>query len=453
MKTWKLEAELQAITSVLQSPSDIKNLLISRLTEEHFAYDQMLLSYKVLSKLLKVTTNLPSIETFLQAPGLTAEAIDVIRTSSEPIISNVDDANHLLTVLDYYRKSRKSLELAMTITAKMKANDALPDMTDITSDIEKTLSSLNLGTSELKITNLGKGQDGDTLLKDLLDGELPRLVPSTFLNFDIKVGGFGCNELVILASHAKGGKSLIALNMLIRMYLQHNQNVIMVSMEMSREEVRDRLVANLTGVDYNKIRTKTMNKFERDRISLEWAKFNEHGEKNGCRFTIWDTAPGLTTSQLKLQVKNRGYNVVCVDYLNLMEAAEAKLPDWQRLSVLGRELKQATKELDTLILSPTQMNDDGDVRYSKALKEHANTMWRWFYKEEQKASHLIRVDQLVVRSWEQFPFMLREDFGRSIVMDGPSEVIEQNNSAGGKDEDGKGKSKRKEELNRMYKDD
>jgi replicative DNA helicase len=265
----------------------------------------------------------------------------------------------------------------------------------------------------------------------------------------LKVGGFGYTDFVILASHAKGGKSLTALNMLIKQYLLHNLNVALVSMEMKDFEIRDRIVSYLTGIDHGKIRQKTLNKMESDRVRQEWNKFSKHGETNNCRFTIWDTVPGLKTSELKLTLKNRGYDVVCVDYINLMEAGDGKLPDWQRLSVLGRELKQATKELNTLILAPTQMNDDGDVRYSKALKEHANTIWRWFYKEEQKASHHIRVDQLVVRGWEAFPFMLKEDFGRSTISDGPSAVPEGDPIPG---KEAPKDSKRKEELRRMYSD-
>jgi replicative DNA helicase len=314
-----------------------------------------------------------------------------------------------------------------------------PDMKEIIATIEKTLADLNQGASEQKITSIGKNHDAEYLIEELLNGELPRLIPSTFVNFDIKVGGFGFTDFVILASHAKGGKSMIALNMLIRMYLQQNLDVCIVSMEMKDVEIRDRLISCLTNIDHSKIRTKTLNKLEREKCALEWKKFREHGEKNNCRFTIWDTVPGMTTSEIKLQLKNRGYSVICIDYINLMEAAERGLPDWQRLSVIARELKQATKELGALIIAPTQMNDDGDVRYSKALKEHANTIWRWWFKEEQRNTHLIKIDQLVVRGWEAFSFMLRENFGCSQIEDGPSEVPEDF-----------GKAKKKEDQKRMF---
>jgi replicative DNA helicase len=442
MKTWKLEAEVQAMLSVLQSPDEVKNTLVSLLTEEHFAYDQMVLSFDVYSKLIKKTTQLPSMETFMQSPGVTAEAIEALKLQGVSPITKVDDAHHLVGVLNYYRKARKALELAMTITAKMKPADALPNMDDLVLDMEKALTSMNQGANEQKIIHIGKGHNSDYLLEELLNGEQPKLIPSTFTNFDIKVGGFGCTDFVILASHAKGGKSLTSLNMIVNQYRLHNLNVVLVSMEMRDFEVRDRLMSLLTGIEHTKIRTKTLNKLEQEKCRVEWQRFKEHGEKNNCRFTIWDTVPGLTTAEVKLHLKNRGYDVICIDYINLMEAAERGLPDWQRLSVLGRELKQATKELTALIIAPTQMNDDGDVRYSKALKEHANTIWRWFYKEEQRATHLIRVDQLVVRGWEAFPFMLREDMSRSLIMDGPTVVPEKEQG-----------NNRKEELKRMYKED
>jgi len=443
MKNWNLEAEVQAMVSMLSSPSDeVKNALINKINKDHFAYADMITAFEVFDKVIKQSTHLPTLETFTQTPEITPSVVDALKTTNVEVITKLDDAKHLITILEYYRKVRRSLELAMTIVAKTKPAEAKPEMSDIVLDVEKALSSLNQGTAEQKITHFGMGHNADHLIENLLNGEQPKLIPSTFINFDIKVGGFGCTDFVILASHAKGGKSITALNMIKNQYLLHNLNVALVSMEMKEEEVVERLLSSLTGIEHHKIRTRTFNKLEAEKLRFEWKRFEEHGKKNNCRFTIWDTVPGLTTQEIKLEFKSRGYDVICIDYINLMGTSDKKLADWERLSVLGRELKQLTKELTALVIAPTQMNDDGDVRYSKALKEHANTIWRWFYKEEQRATHQIRVDQLVVRGWEAFPFMLREDFNRSQIMDGASTVPEK--------EEG---NKRKEELKKMYKDD
>lgn len=421
--------------------NEVKKILVSKLSPDHFAYDQMVLAFEIYQKTIKQGDHLPTMETFLQAPEMTAECAEVLRGATVAPVTNADDAKHLLSVLDYYRKARKALELAMTISAQMKAPDAVPDMDKLTLTIEKTLSHLNNTENEQRIIHIGKGHNADYLMDDLFNGKQPKLIPSCFTNFDIKVGGFGANDLVILASHMKGGKSIMALNMIKNQYLLHNLNVAIVSMEMQDIEVRDRLLACLTGIEVGKFRQKTLNKLEQRQCEEAWDRFKAHGVDNGCRFTIWDGVPGIKSSEIKLEFKNRGYDVICIDYLNLMEAAETGLPDWQRLSVIARELKQLTKELNTMILSPTQMGEDGDVRYSKAIKEHANTVWTWFFKEEQKATHLIRVDQPIVRGWEGFPFMLREDFRRSQIMDGPTVVPER--------EEG---NSRKESLKKMYED-
>lgn len=441
MKILNPEAEVQAIISLLQSPDDIKHLLISKLKTEHFAYDQMNIAFRVIDKLLKSSAALPTSETFLKTPDLPKETADILANPIANAISSKDDAKHIVTILEYYKKIRKCYEMTLLLSNKMK-NEEAPSIDDITTDIEKTLNDLHSSESLEKFHNIGKGHDADGLMTSLFSEDKPKLIPSTFKNFDSKVGGFGSQDFVILASHAKGGKSLTALNMLINMYYEENLNVILISMEMKDEEVRDRLISSITGIEHTKIRLKQLSPMELKIINEKWKMFKEHGMYNNCRFTIWDTSPGLTIPEMKLKLKNRGYDVICVDYINLMGIAEKNKPDWEKLSILGRDLKQATKELDGLILAPTQMNADGDVRYSKALKEHANTIWRWFFNDEARATHQIRVDQLVVRGWGAFPFMLREDFERSKIEDGPSFVP-------GTEEE----TNHKENLTRMYNDD
>lgn len=442
MRILKPEVEVQAVLSILQSSDTIKYELISALKPEHFAYDQMSIAYELISKLLKSSSGLPTMETFLKTPELPEATANILANPvAGTVVTTKEDAAHLVSILEYYRKIRRCYEMTLAVSAKMK-EDGPADVADIQSDLEGALNDLNQGTAKEKYHNIGMGGDADFLIDNLLNEEKPKLIPSTFDNFDSKVGGFGRQDFVILASHAKGGKSLTALNMLINQYHKHNLDVILISMEMTDAEVADRLISSITGIEHSKIRLKELSPMERKIIAEKWKEFNDHGKKNNCRFTIWDTSPGLTTTEVKMKLKNRGYDVVCIDYINLMGVAEKGKPDWERLSILGRELKQATKEIDTLIMAPTQMNDDGDVRYSKALKEHANTIWRWFFKEESRATHQIRVDQLVVRGWGAFPFMLREDFERSTICDGAAFVPGEGDEAD-----------HKQNLSKMYNDD
>lgn len=431
MKILNAESEIKAILSLLSCNSDIQSTFISKLSKEHFAFDQMHLCFELLAKAAAVDT-LPSLDIFLQNPQLSQESKDILQNPSTGHVGDLDDAEELIKVLEYWRKVRGCYQLALTLTGKLKA-DSPPDMGEMVGDIEKALGSLRTVDDAKKTWHMGMGHNSDELIENMLSEEKPKLIGSTFNNFDSKTGGFGTQDLVILASHAKGGKSIVALNMLINMYLQQNLNVIMFSLEMRAWEVQERVMSCLTGIEHSCFRQKQLAPYERQRAREAWDNFRAHGENNNCRFTLKDTT-SLSVPEFKLEVKNRGYQVACIDYINLMSITGQKTqpPDWERISILGKELKQATKECDLLIMAPTQMNDDGGLRYSKALLEHANTVWRWHSNDEQsRLTHQIKVIQQVVRGWAPFPFMVREDFERCQVFDGAAVVRENEPTEGG----------------------
>tara|TARA_Y100000816_G_C26016954_1_gene531902 strand:- start:723 stop:1130 length:408 start_codon:yes stop_codon:yes gene_type:complete len=111
------------------------------------------------------------------------------------------------------------------------------------------------------------------------------------------------------------------------------------------------------------------------------------------------------------------YDVVIIDYLNLLIDPTNNPQEWLRLGNFARDLKLVTKEIDSLIIAPTQMNMDGEIRYSKAIKEHANTVWTWVYGEEEQGTHTLTINQPAVRGWSPFKFQLKEDFARMEVRD------------------------------------
>lgn len=430
MKMVNPEAETKAILSLLcvqkdvadNVQKDIQSNLLSSLNKEHFGFDQMNICFSILSSIASSST-IPSLEIFVQYPQLTQEAKDILENPNATPVRTVEEAKDLINILEYWRKFRRCYELALTISGKMKG-ETPPEIIDLSTEIEKTLSELRTAEEAKKTWHIGHGHNSDELINNMLSEEKPRLIKSTFNNFDSKVGGFGSQDLFILASHAKGGKSIMALNMCLQMYFQSNLNVIMFSLEMRAWEVMERVMAALTGIEHSKFRQKNLSPTEQDIVRKAWERFEKHGKDNNCRFTLKDTT-SLTVAEFKLECKNRGYQVACIDYINLMKIPGQKkeIQDWERISVLGRDLKEATKECDMMIMAPTQMNDDGGLRYSKALLEHANTVWRWHSKDEAtRISHQIKIIQEVVRGWAPFPFMVREDFERCQVFDGAAYV-------------------------------
>lgn len=422
MKQADTQAEVQAIFSILNSLDSIKVELLNKLTLKHFGYEPMCVAFQIIMKLVRESSVLPTMETFLINPNITENIIMLLQAPTNIAVTNTDDAKHLFHTLDYYRKARKLFEFNIVSTNEMKG-DTPPDLDEIIKNMEEALLEIRSNANDAKMYHMGKGSSGLDFVDKLLDNAQMEVIPSTFMNFDKVTGGFGKTDLVFLASHNKGGKSTIALNILVNQYLRHNLDICFVSLEMSEQELRENVSSIISGVEHSHIRKKECTPAEKQVIRQAWKNFDEHGRINKCRFSIWCPVT-VTAMELRLKLKPYGFQAICVDYINLMDIPERNIPLHEKLNMLGRELKQTSKDLNALLLVPAQMNPDGDVRYSKSIREHANLVLAWYFGEEERATHQITVKTLAARSHANFSFRLEEDFAHKTIIDSSQQFDE-----------------------------
>lgn len=411
MKLANVDAEIQSIISVLQSEDEkVRHEILSRLTLKHFGLEESKNAYSLLCKSITDNGSIPTIDMFTKLPGLSESALNLIKNPNVRAIHNTNDVDHLVSILDYHKKGRAAYDLSLKVSTTLSTDS--PEMEDVIRNIESTLFEMNEGIDKSEIYHIGQGHNSDHIADAILNQDRRfNIVRSTYENFDSVAGGWGGTDLVGLAAPPKSGKSILALNILIRMYIMNNTDVLYIPLEMDEIESTQRLLSCISGVPYDKIRLQTYSEFEKQNIVKCWQAFQDHGTQNGCRFTIWPPST-LTVSEFKMMVKPFKYKVSCIDYINLMEleGGDRGIQDVQKLNTLGRLLKQATKELGQLIVCPTQLNDDGQIKYGRSLKEHANNVWYWTYDEESALTKQVRINQMVSRSWAPFSFLLEADF-------------------------------------------
>ena len=409
--------EEKAIVSILLSPDGVKVKLMSLLTADHFGSKIGAAAFSVITKIITSpqmsgASDLPDMEVFLAHPDLDSKMSVVLKNTDMSPCTHEDTAMHLYERLEYHRYARILYAFHTDQVSQFESKKKL-DIPELVSGMEGTLMSLRTESTETKMFHAGRGsaETAEEMVASIFSDEMPRLILSTFNNFDSVTSGFGCNDLVILASHMKGGKSVIAMNMAVEQYLQGKLDTLYIPLEMSRHETLERVLSKISTVEHTKIRTKTWNIREKNHVRKCWNAFVQHGIENNCRFTVWPLST-LTIPQLRMKVRPMGYDVIFIDYINLLQDVTGTKEEWLRLGNFARDLKLLTKDIDALIVAPTQMNDDGEIRYSKAIKEHANTVWTWMYKEDEMSTHVINIRQPAVRGWAPFPFQLKEDFAR-----------------------------------------
>jgi replicative DNA helicase len=256
-----------------------------------------------------------------------------------------------------------------------------------------------------------------TLLKEL-EEERPPFIYSGLETLDRTTGGFAPGELIILSAPRAAGKSTLMMQLAVNSYVQA-KNPVYVNLEMSRREWTCRLFSNITQTDYGKVRGFTLDAKERQlfrfKAALFFAKnkdlfksyFRDNYKKlhgmNGAEY--YDTLvkenlmndstithlgrevcsiPKLSSKLIALK-KNNKCDLVMVDYLSWLEYGPQHYKVHEKLGLAAKMIKGIATNLSVPIVVATHVTDEGEVKYSRGVEEHADQVIMWMEQNEQRA--------------------------------------------------------------------
>jgi len=228
--------------------------------------------------------------------------------------------------------------------------------------------------AEKKIFNImqDKEQKSYSPLKDVLVESFTKLeelynrkqhitgVPSGFTDLDYRTAGFHGSELILIAARPAMGKTAFALNIASNAALRANVPVAVFSLEMSKEQLVNRILSSESMVDSNKIRT---GKLEED----DWAKLAETiGPLSEGEMYIDDT-PGISITEIRAKCRKlkieKNIGLVVIDYLQLIQGTGKRNGSReQEISEISRSLKILAKELDVPVIALSQLSRAAEQR-------------------------------------------------------------------------------------------
>ncbi len=232
-------------------------------------------------------------------------------------------------------------------------------------------------------------------LHEAKDDNLVKGVPTGFHALDFKLSGLQPSDLVILAARPSMGKTSLALNVAMNAAIRAHKTVGIFSLEMSKEQLVDRLFASMLGVDSWKLQ----------RGKLDDSDFQNMGpimdELNKANIFIDDSVasslPELRAKTRRLQMEH-GLDLLIIDYLQLMSTGNASYAGnrVQEISEISRALKQIGRELHVPVLALSQLSRAvetrpgnipqlSDLRDSGSIEQDADVvlmMYREDYYEE-----------------------------------------------------------------------
>ena len=187
-------------------------------------------------------------------------------------------------------------------------------------------------------------------------------VPTGFIDLDKMLTGLQPSDLLIIAGRPGQGKTGFLLSVAKNAGLTHKKHVAIFSLEMSNEQVVQRLIAQETGIDSQRLRTGKLH-------DNEWPLFTHSIEVFGDTHIYLDDTPAITPLQLRTKCRRLhmefGLDLVIVDYLQLMGGDTRNDNRVQEVSYISRNLKVLARELNVPVLAAAQLSRAVEQRSDK----------------------------------------------------------------------------------------
>jgi len=236
---------------------------------------------------------------------------------------------------------------------------------DLLDEVEKTVFAISNTFLKDKFIHIREVLDARyekfAELHESKDDNLVKGVPTGFNGLDLKLSGLHPSDLIILAARPSMGKTSLALNIAQNAAIRFHKTVGIFSLEMSKEQLVDRLFASMLGVDSWKLQ----------RGKLDDSDFQNMGpimdELNKANIFIDDSVassmPELRAKARRLQMEH-GLDLLIIDYLQLMSTGNSSYAGnrVQEISEISRALKQIGRELHVPILALSQLSRAVETR-------------------------------------------------------------------------------------------
>jgi replicative DNA helicase len=187
-------------------------------------------------------------------------------------------------------------------------------------------------------------------------------VPTGFLDLDRLLGGLQPSDLLIIAGRPGSGKTAFMLSAAKNAAQKFKKHVAIFSLEMSSEQLVQRLIAQETGIDSQRLRTGKLEEHE-------WPLFTQAIEVLGDTVIFLDDTPALTPLQLRTKARRLHLefqlDLILVDYLQLMSSGSRSENRVQEVSFISRNMKVLARELNVPVLAAAQLSRAIEMRVDK----------------------------------------------------------------------------------------
>ena len=394
---YNMQAEQSVLGAVLLKPDTLTDL-VEILKPEMFYTRQ---NAQIWTEMLRLFTNDQTIDfvTLLDA------------VVSDGVFPSADEAKIYLTGLAETVPSISNVKAyAQIVQEKYLVRQLMGVAKDILQDAgDEPDADLLLENAEQRIYEIRSGRDSSALtplsssmvetLTNLQkisgpDADKYKGIPTGFRLLDTVLTGLGRGDLVILAARPGMGKTSFALNIATRVAMQQKVPVAIFSLEMTKEQLTNRILSSEAGIDSQAFRTGALRAEDWEYLALATEKLHDAP-------IYMDDTSGITITEMKAKIRRVNQDparpnvgLIVIDYLQLMSGSGGRSSDsrQQEISDISRSLKALARELQVPVIALSQLSRAveqrpehrpmlSDLRESGAIEQDADVVM-FLYRDD-----------------------------------------------------------------------
>jgi replicative DNA helicase len=214
-------------------------------------------------------------------------------------------------------------------------------------------------------------------------------IPTGLTDLDRLLGGLQRSDMIVMAGRPGMGKTSLAMQIAKSAAKNHGKRSLFFSLEMSKEQLAQRVVSSETGIEVNRLRTGNIRDEEWNTFFLAQKAMSEYP-------IAVDDTPSLTPSQLRSKAIRHqarfGLDLIIIDYIQLMATDHREQNRHQEISIISRACKTLARELNIPIIALSQLSREvekrrdkrpmlSDLRESGAIEADADVV-AFLYRDE-----------------------------------------------------------------------
>lgn len=406
-------AELRALLTVtskkIEEPKRIA--LLGKLNREYFHTPVTRKAFDRISKIAKKRFKILSWKSLLEDPSLDEDIRELLAETDERPCVRPSQQKEMLDTLEEFRKIRSMRAIGIAIQDALEQTSV--DADELLHQVSQMMAGANVARQqEAVFVHIGKDDNADEYIDRICRNETSPRIKTGYTEYDEKNGGLPDSGVVILAGTTSGGKSTIAMNLCHYMFMYNNLSTFRVTLEMNEIQEMQRFASHMTGIPLSRFKHAKLTMEDKRKLKAAYQLRREHGKKHKINYSTHSPKGGISMDEALQRAKPFGYKVIVIDYVGLL--TEDKGSDqWKSLMDAARIAKNYSLETGALVILLAQLDDEKEtLRYSKGMKEHADTVWQWNYSKAE-VRELKRIPVVVSkdRDGELMSFELEEDFG------------------------------------------